>query len=91
MFEGTLKKMTTEKNDPINYFLDMKEGFIHMNQCLGKKLSITHTGSQCLNCFKELPIFRQGYCKSCFFESPARRRASNHDQITYHWNLLPKS
>ena len=71
MFEGTLKKMTTEQNYPINYFMDMKAGFLHMNQCLGKMLSITHTGSQCLNCFKELPIFRQGYCKSCFFESPA--------------------
>ncbi len=71
MFEGILKKMTSEINSPINYFLHMNEGFIHLNQCIGKNLIISHKGSQCLNCLKELPIFRQGFCKSCFFESPA--------------------
>ena len=71
MFEGTLKKMRTEKEDPINYFLDMEEGFLHMNQCLGKTIQIQHTGSQCLNCNQSFPVFRQGFCKSCFFDSPA--------------------
>ena len=71
MFEGTLKKMQTERADPINYFLNTEEGFLHFNQCLGKTLQITHIGSQCLNCKRSLPIFRQGFCKSCFFDSPA--------------------
>jgi hypothetical protein len=71
MFEGTLKKMQTELADPINYFLNTKEGFLHMNQCLGRIIQIQHSGSQCLHCNQLLPIFRQGYCKSCFFESPA--------------------
>ena len=38
MFEGALNKMITEKSDPINYFLKMDTGFIHMNQLIGKKL-----------------------------------------------------
>ena len=71
MFEGILKKMISEHNSPINYFLDMGGDFIHINQCIGKIFSINSIGSQCLNCYKELPIFRQGFCKSCFFESPA--------------------
>lgn len=71
MFEGTLKKMITEFASPIHYFLDMNDGFIHLNQCIGKQLSITHIGSECLNCTQALPIFRQGFCKKCFFESPA--------------------
>ena len=71
MFEGILKKMVSEINSPINYFLQMNEGFIHLNQCIGKNLIISHIGSQCLNCLQELPIFRQGFCKSCFFDSPA--------------------
>ena len=71
MFEGTLKKMRTEKEDPINYFLDMEEGFLHMNQCLGKTIQIQHIGSQCLNCNQSFSVFRQGFCKSCFFDSPA--------------------
>ena len=36
MFEGTLKKMITEFASPIHYFLDMNDGFIHLNQCIGK-------------------------------------------------------
>ena len=71
MFEGILKKMISEFNSPINYFLDMGGDFIHINQCIGKILSIDNIGSQCLNCYDDLPIFRQGFCKSCFFESPA--------------------
>ena len=70
MFEGTLKKMQTERAAPINYFLNTEEGFLHLNQCLKRTLQITHIGSQCLNCNQSLPIFRQGHCNSCFFDSP---------------------
>ena len=71
MFQGTLKKMTTEYKSPINYFLKMDNGFIHLNQHIGKKLNISHIGSACLSCSKEVEIFRQGFCKSCFYENPA--------------------
>tara|TARA_B100000780_G_scaffold115917_1_gene81277 strand:+ start:1989 stop:2783 length:795 start_codon:yes stop_codon:yes gene_type:complete len=71
MFEGVLKKMRTEIDNPINYFLAMDQGFIHLNQALGKTLKIRHTGSQCLSCHQTQIIFRQGFCKSCFFENPA--------------------
>jgi hypothetical protein len=71
MFEGTLKKMQTEHTNPINYFLNMEDSFLHLNQCLGKTIQIQHSGSQCLNCKQSLAIFRQGFCKSCFFDSPA--------------------
>jgi len=69
MFEGTLKKMQTESTNPINYFLNTEGGFLHLNQCLGRTIQIQHIGSQCLNCSQLLPIFRQGFCKSCFFDS----------------------
>ena len=71
MFEGTLNKMFTEKSDPINYFLKMDNGFIHMNQLIGKKINISYTGSRCLNCHKDIILFRQGFCKTCFFEIPS--------------------
>ena len=71
MFKGTLKKMITELNSPIHYFLEMESGYVHVNQCIGKHIKLSHIGSQCLNCSQELPIFRQGFCKSCFFETPA--------------------
>ena len=71
MFQATLKKMRTENLQPINYFLDVESGFLHLNQLLGKTIRLEHSGSQCLNCGLSKPIFRQGHCQSCFFDSPA--------------------
>jgi hypothetical protein len=71
MFQATLKKMRTENLQPINYFLDVESGFLHLNQLLGKTIRVEHSGSQCLNCGLSKPIFRQGHCQSCFFDSPA--------------------
>lgn len=71
MFQATLKKMQTENIKPINYFLDVEAGFIKLNQLIGKTIRIEFIGSKCLNCGLEKEIFRQGNCKSCFFENPA--------------------
>ena len=57
MIQGTLKKMITEYKNPINYFLNMDKGFVHLNQHIGKKLNISHIGSECLSCSKEFEIF----------------------------------
>ena len=71
-YTGTLKKMQTELNNQnIDYFLLLEHDFLHINQLLNKFIHIKHIGFQCLCCGKRLPIFRQGHCKSCFFESPA--------------------
>ena len=70
MFSGVLRKMLTENLNPIGYFLKLEQGFINLNQCLDKKLSIKWINSICLNCNNEKEIFRQGFCKSCFFEIP---------------------
>ena len=70
MYSGVLRKMLTENLNPIGYFLKLEQGFINLNQCLDKKLSIKWINSICLNCNIEKDIFRQGYCKSCFFEIP---------------------
>lgn len=71
MYEGVLKKMQTEGATPIDYFLAIAPGFIHINQCLNQILTVELVGSQCLHCGSQEPIFRQGFCKRCFFESPA--------------------
>lgn len=70
IFEGVLTKMTTEFTSPVNYYLIFKDNFIHMNQLLDKKLSFSFVKYECLNCHLDKPIFRQGYCKSCFFDIP---------------------
>ncbi len=71
MFQGVLNKMRTELNSPIDYYLVFKDSFVHANSLLEKKVHLKQIGHQCLNCQQPLPIFRQGFCKSCFFEIPS--------------------
>jgi len=51
--------------------LVFENDFINFNQALNKKLNLKFIKFQCLNCGKDKPIFRQGFCKSCFFETPS--------------------
>lgn len=68
--EGVFKKMITEEGSPIQYFLEMKQHILHLNQYIGKKIHFKHVGYECLNCHEDKLIFRQGFCKKCFFETP---------------------
>lgn len=70
MFSGVLKKMPTEFNKNLNYYLILYQQLLVMNQCLGKTVQLTFKGYECLQCKNTAPIFRQGFCKKCFFESP---------------------
>lgn len=70
LYEGVLKKMRTEIGNPIQYFLVFENDFINMNQALDRELQIDFIKFQCLNCGEDKPIYRQGFCKSCFFETP---------------------
>jgi len=69
-YQGVLTKMQTEMGDPIQYYLIFESDFIHMNQLLGKSLSINFVGYQCLCCGKSKKIFRQGYCYDDFYNRP---------------------
>jgi len=71
IYQGTLSKMQTELNNPIQYYLVFENSFLNINQLLGKELQIEFQGYQCLNCGKPKKIFRQGFCYDCFMSSPA--------------------
>ncbi|MGB1941674.1 MAG: DUF2797 domain-containing protein [Flavobacteriaceae bacterium] len=71
MLEGPLRKMRTQINDPIDYYMTFPSVFVRVNDLIGKSLSFTHTGFSCMSCGIDQPIFRQGFCKSCFFEMPS--------------------
>ena len=70
IFEGVLTKMESEFSHPIQYYLVFENDFININQLIGKTISIQFVKYQCLNCGLDKPIYRQGFCKSCFFEIP---------------------
>lgn len=69
-YEGVLRKMQTEIGSPIQYYMIFNNDFLNVNQVLNKTLKINFIKHQCLNCGNDRPIFRQGFCKSCFFETP---------------------
>jgi hypothetical protein len=69
-YQGVLTKMETEFSHPIQYYLVFDNDFINMNQLLDKTIEIRFIKYQCLNCGLDKPIFRQGFCKNCFFEIP---------------------
>ncbi|MEM6894574.1 MAG: DUF2797 domain-containing protein [Bacteroidota bacterium] len=71
LYQGVLRKMQTQMGNPIQYFLVFEDDFLNMNQALNKQVSINFITYQCLNCGKELPIYRQGLCKKCFYETPS--------------------
>ncbi len=63
--------MRTEIGDPIQYYMLFESDFLNVNQVLDHHLQISFLKYQCLNCGLERPIFRQGFCRSCFYEIPA--------------------
>lgn len=69
-YQGVLTKMETEYASPIQYYLVFDNDFINMNQLLEKNIAIEFVRYQCLNCGLDKPIYRQGFCKSCFFDVP---------------------
>ena len=69
-YQGVLKKMQTELGAPIQYYLVFNEDFVHLNTLLGKEINIDFQSYECLNCHEDKAIFRQGFCKNCFFDTP---------------------
>ena len=69
-YEGVLTKMQTENGSPIQYYLVFENDFLHMNQLMDKKVSISFLHYQCLNCGLQKKIYRQGFCYDCFYEIP---------------------
>src|SRR5690554_5838600 len=69
-YQGVLTKMQTENGSPIQYYLIFDNDFLHVNQLLDKKVSITFLRYQCLTCGLQKRIYRQGCCYDCFFQSP---------------------
>jgi hypothetical protein len=69
-YQGVLRKMESEMGQPIQYYMLFENDFLNVNQVLDRQLQIDFIKYQCLRCGEDLPIFRQGFCRNCFFETP---------------------
>jgi hypothetical protein len=70
MFSGVLKKMNTAFGPSVGYYLNLKDDFVALHQFIDQSITLEMIGYECLNCSRTESIFRQGFCKKCFFESP---------------------
>lgn len=69
-YQGVLKKMMTVHEEIVQYYLDVENDFINMNQLLDKEIELSFVKFECLNCHLDKQIYRQGFCQKCFFETP---------------------
>ncbi|MBU8893003.1 MAG: DUF2797 domain-containing protein [Bacteroidales bacterium] len=69
---GSLHKMTTEFNNPVDYYLVLGDQKIHMNDLIGQHISITYLNEiNCIRCGRKTnKSFHQGYCFPCFRTAP---------------------
>ena len=70
-YQGVLKKMMTVHEEIIQYYLELENDFINVNQLLDRKIELSFVKFECLNCHLDKEIYRQGFCKKCFFETPS--------------------
>ncbi len=69
-YKGVLKKMQTELDEKVLYYMLLDDSFIAVNQLINKTITINFEGYECLKCGLNKRIFRQGFCNSCFYETP---------------------
>lgn len=64
---GTLRKMRTEHDSPIQYYFRLNDEEISLNDYLNKKITLKFTGQiNCIQCGRSTnKSFQQGYCFPC--------------------------
>lgn len=70
-FLGPLAKMKTSLKDEVQYYLEIGDDFIKMNDLIGKEIRLTYQHQ--ITCFcgdTVSEVFRMNFCKKCFFEKP---------------------
>ncbi len=66
--QGSLKKMHTRLESPVQYELPLGDQSIALNPLLGKLIKLTYTGHiSCVHCSRSIKkSYNQGYCYPCF-------------------------
>lgn len=71
-YEGNIRKMRTELDEPVKYTLPMGEELVDMNSLIGQKIKMNFDGQiNCISCGKKTKTsFGQGFCYSCLQTAP---------------------
>lgn len=65
---GNLRKMVSELNSEVTYYLPVGDEKIQLNQLIGKEIQLEFTGKiNCIQCGRDTKkSFQQGYCYPCY-------------------------
>ena len=83
VFEGTLNKMQSRLENPVQYILPIGDELIEMNSLIGKELSFHYSGEiYCKKCgAKTKKSFSQGFCYKCFLTAPEAAECILHPEL----------
>lgn len=72
VFQGSLLKMVSVFNSPVDYYIGTGNDKIHVNSIIGKNLSLIYLNEiNCIRCGRKTSkSFHQGYCYPCFMTAP---------------------
>jgi len=82
-FKGTLLKMRSQQDVPIQYYLPVGDKEIHLNQLMGKEIEIEYLGEiHCILCGRKTSkSFFQGMCYPCFQKAPQAEECILHPEL----------
>jgi hypothetical protein len=83
VYFSQLKKMRVENNNPIGYWLSLKDGDLYMNDLIGKSISLEFTGDiNCSVCNRSTKkSFGNGFCYPCFMNAPENSECIIHPEL----------
>jgi hypothetical protein len=72
LFGLRLNKMDTKPGNPIEYYWQVNNEQMQVNELLDKSISLSFSGNlYCIKCGKKTSkLYQQGYCYSCFTTAP---------------------
>src|SRR6056297_3403377 len=71
-YTGNLLKMKSELTDQVDYYLNISDEQLPMNECIGHKVSLMYQHQiNCIRCGRKTnKSFFQGFCYPCFINAP---------------------
>ncbi|MBG39915.1 MAG: hypothetical protein CMP74_01675 [Flavobacteriales bacterium] len=71
MHKLLIDKMSVKYNDPVDYYIQLGDYSLSVNDLIGKKISINWLNTVFCSCGRKMKKFyRQSFCYDCFWNSP---------------------
>lgn len=90
LLSGNILKMRSEFADPVQYFLQVGDQELALNEQIGKNIRLSFTGQiNCIACGKKTKTsFSQGFCYNCLQTAPEASETIMRPELSRaHWGI----